>query len=69
MYIYSATLLRNHLNKGHSTSDISIKEEFCDPYRTITIPFYIPLKEDNLDIYLYNSKIIPKLASPICPIF
>ena len=43
---YSELLLKDTLNKGHNTFDLSIKDVFCGPYRTMAIQ----LKEDNLCI-------------------
>ena len=34
---YSEPLLKDTLNKGHNTFNLSIKDKFCDPYRTIAI--------------------------------
>ena len=34
-------LLKDTPNKGHNTSDLSIKDKFCGPYRTKAIQFYL----------------------------
>ena len=35
--IHSRALLKDPQSKGHSTFDLSIKNVFCGPYRTMTI--------------------------------
>ena len=39
--VYSEPLLKDTLNKGHNTFDLSIKDKFCGPYRTMAIQFYL----------------------------
>ena len=34
-------LLKDTPNKGHNTFDLSIKDKFCSPYRTMAIQFYL----------------------------
>ena len=34
-------LLKDTPNKGHNSFDLSIKDKFCDPYRTMAIQFYL----------------------------
>ena len=34
-------LLKDTLNKGHNTFNLSIKDKFCGPYRTMAIQFYL----------------------------
>ena len=34
-------LLKDTPNKGHNTFDLSIKDKFCGPYRTMAIQFYL----------------------------
>ena len=34
-------LLQDTLNKGHNTFNLSIKDKFCGPYRTMAIQFYL----------------------------
>ena len=34
-------LLKDTPNKGHNTFDLSIKDKFCGPYRTMTIQSYL----------------------------
>ena len=39
--MYSEPLLKDTLNKGHNTFNLSIKDKFCSPYRTMAIQFYL----------------------------
>ena len=42
MYITTVEpLLKDTPNKGHNTFDLSIKDKFCGPYRTMAIQFYL----------------------------
>ena len=34
-------LLKDTPNKGHNTFDLSIKDKFCGPHRTMAIQFYL----------------------------
>ena len=34
-------LLKDTLNKGHNTFNLSKKDKFCHPYRTIAIQFHL----------------------------
>ena len=55
-------LSKDTLNKGHNTFNLSIKDKFCGPYRTIGNTI-LPLKEDNLCI------IVKLHQFPKCPLF
>ena len=35
------SLLKDPLNKGHSTFDLSIRDKFCGPYRIMTMQCYL----------------------------
>ena len=39
--IYNVAFLKDTLNKGHNTFNLSIQDEFCGPYRTMAIQFYL----------------------------
>ena len=39
-YMYVATVSGTSL-KGHNTFDLSIKDKFCSPYKTMAIQFYL----------------------------
>ena len=57
-------LLKETPNKGHNTFDLSIKDKFCDPYKTWEYNFTSERGQP-----LYNSKIMPKLLVSKCPLF
>ena len=54
-------LLKDPLNKGHDTFELSIKDKFCGPYRTMTIQFTFERG--------YNLCITVKLADYKAPLF
>ena len=41
LVVLGEPLLKDTLNKGHNTFDLSIKDKFCGPYRTMVIQFYL----------------------------
>ena len=53
-------LLKDPLNNGHTTFDLSIKDKLCDPYRTVNTCNFTSERGQPM----YNSEIIPKLAGP-----
>ena len=53
------SFLKDPMNKGHSTFNLSTKDKFCGPYRTMINSF-----TSDRGKYLYKSKIALKLADP-----
>ena len=51
------------LLKDLDTFDLSIKDKFCEPYRIMTIQYNFT-SERGQPLYMYNSEITPKVASP-----